>query len=65
MSTKEELQEQIKEKKGQLAQSRRGSESWKSGRSKNFGPNQASKLQVQALEKEINDLYEQIRLLGK
>lgn len=65
MTEKELLQEQINQKKGELSQSRRESESWNSGRKKTLGSNQASKLKVKSLEKEINDLYEQVRLLRK
>lgn len=65
MSEKASLLEQINEKKGQLSQARRESESWNSGRTKTFGINQASKLKTQALEKEINGLYDQVRKLGK
>ena len=65
MSEKASILELINEKKGQLSHARRESESWNSGRTKTFGINQASKLKVQALEKEINELYEKMRKLGK
>jgi hypothetical protein len=65
MSEKATLLEQINEKKGQLSHARRESESWNSGRTQTFGINQASKQRTNALEKEINELYEKVRKLGK
>jgi hypothetical protein len=63
MTEKELLLKTINEKKAQLASSRKGSESWNSGRTKQSGTPQVSKLAAQALEKEIKSLSEELRVL--
>ncbi len=52
MNEKKLLLNKIKEKKAQLASSRKGTESW-SSRGTKTGVSHASKLAVQSLEKEI------------
>ena len=65
MSEKEVLLKTINEKKSQLASSRKGTVTWKSGgRSNNAGGHsQLSVLAVQSLEKEIKSLSEELRIL--
>ncbi|MEE9309395.1 MAG: hypothetical protein V3U64_00085 [Cocleimonas sp.] len=63
MNEKELLLNSINEKKAQLASSRKGTESWSSRGKKKLGTSQASKLSVQALEKEIKNLSEELRIL--
>jgi len=63
MNEKEVLLNKIKEKKSQLASSRRGTDTWKTGRSNMSGHSQLSVLAVQSLEKEIKSLSEELRIL--
>lgn len=63
MNNKELLLEKINEKKAELSRSRRTSESWNPGRTKQFGNSQVSKLNVKSLEKEIKDLSDELRKL--
>ena len=63
MNEKELLLKTINEKKAQLASSRKGTDTWKSGRTVNSGSSQLSVLSVQSLEKEIKSLSEELRKL--
>lgn len=63
MNEKEVLLKSIQEKKSQLASSRKGTDTWKSGRGQNSGNAQLSVLAVQSLEKEIKSLSDELRKL--
>jgi len=63
MNEKEVLLKTITEKKSQLASSRKGTDTWKSGRTNRVGHSQLSVLAVQSLEKEIKALSEELRIL--
>lgn len=63
MNEKEVLLNTIKEKKSQLASSRKGTDTWKSARTNKIGHSQLSVLAVQSLEKEIKSLSEDLRML--
>lgn len=63
MSQRDELLKLIKEKKNQLANASRGSEGWKSRKVQSMGNSQISKIAALALQKEIKELSEQVRVL--
>jgi hypothetical protein len=63
MNEKEVLLKSINEKKTQLASSRKGTDTWKSGRTQKSGSSQLSVLSVLSLEKEIKSLSEELRKL--
>ena len=63
MNEKEVLLKNINEKKTLLASSRKGTDTWKSGRTQNSGNSQLSVLSVLSLEKEIKSLSEELRKL--
>jgi len=63
MNEKEALLNKIKEKKSELASSRKGTDTWKTGRGQKSGNAQLSVLAVQSLEKEIKSLSDELRKL--
>lgn len=63
MNEKEAILKTIKEKKSELANSRKGTVTWKSGRGQKPGSSQLSVLAVQSLEKEIKSLSDELRIL--
>ncbi len=72
MNNKELLLEKINERKAELSKSRRNSESWNSGSTKQYGNSGRTKqfrnthfsqMNVKALEKEIKELSEELRKL--
>ncbi|MEH6457750.1 MAG: hypothetical protein V7749_15585 [Cocleimonas sp.] len=63
MSEKEVLLKTINEKKAELISARKGTDTWKSGRTQKSGNSQLSVLSVQSLEKEIKSLSEELRKL--
>ena len=63
MNEKELLLNKINEKKAELANSRKGTESWSARGANKVGNPHASKLSVQSLEKEIKSLSNELRIL--
>ena len=72
MNDKKLLLEKINEKKAELSKSRRSSQSWNSGSTKQFGNSGRTKqfknthfaqMNVKSLEKEIKELSEELRKL--
>jgi len=63
MNEKEVLLKTINEKKAELVSARKGTDTWKSGRTQKSGNSQLSVLSVQSLEKEIKSLSEELRKL--
>jgi len=63
MNEKELLLKTLNEKKAELVSSRKGTDTWKSGRTQKPGHSQLSVLSVQSLEKEIKSLSEELRKL--
>ncbi|PWQ93670.1 hypothetical protein [Leucothrix arctica] len=63
MTQKQTLLKEINDMKAQLADSKRGAESWNSKRTKTNGIAFSSKLTTQSLEAKIKVLSEELRVL--
>lgn len=63
MENKIQLQETIAKKQAQLSDARRESNTWNSGKYKTSSNAQVSKIFVQSLEKEIQDLNKELSAL--
>ena len=63
MTQKQTLLKEINDMKAQLADAKRGSESWNSKRTKTNGIAFSSKLTTQSLEAKIKALSEELRVL--